>query len=56
MGYVGILLLTIFVSLDRADSFISKPTDDIVVREKDRLLMFCTTRSMKRLLGGTGHS
>ena len=44
------------LAIDRVDSFISKPTDDVVIRERDRLLVFCTTESMKKLLGWTGHA
>ncbi len=41
------------LAIDRTDSFTSRPTDDVVIREKDRLLVFCTTRSMKKLMGWT---
>jgi hypothetical protein len=39
------------LGLDRLDSFVSKPEGDVEIHERDRLLVFGTTQSMKKLLG-----
>jgi MFS family permease len=39
------------LGLDRSDSFVSKPEGNVEIHERDRLLVFGTTQSMKKLLG-----
>jgi hypothetical protein len=39
------------LGLDRVDSFVSRPESNVEIHERDRLLVFGTTQSMKKLLG-----
>lgn len=39
------------LGLDRVDSFVSRPEGNVDIRERDRLLIFGTTQSVKKLLG-----